>query len=431
VTTATITPGRPLQGRIAVPGDKSITHRAVILGSVARGETVVRGYLASEDCARTIAAFRAMGRPIEETAGQRPMLRIRGEGLSALREAGDVIDCGNSGTTIRLLAGLLAARPMFSVLTGDASLRRRPMLRVVDPLRTMGARITGREDGRYAPLAIAGRALKGTATRLPVASAQVKSALLLAGLAAEGRTTVTEPHPSRDHTERMLSAFGAPVTVEGPAVSIDGPSELVATEVDVPGDFSSAAFFIVAALIVPGSELVIEGVGVNPTRTGLLDALRAMGASIGLERFREVSGEPVADLVVRATPLRGATINGALVPRTIDEFPILCVAAALADGETVIDDAQELRVKESDRLTVMTEELGRLGVAIEERPAGLRIVGPQRINGGRGRSHGDHRAAMALAVAGLVAQDETTIEDVECVGTSFPGFFELLERFRR
>ncbi len=432
MTTAVVGPGRPLRGRIAVPGDKSITHRAVILGGIARGETVVLGYLASDDCLRTVAALRAMGCAIEETASDgRPALRIRGAGIDALREPADVLDCGNSGTSLRLLTGLLAGRPMFSVLTGDVSLRRRPMGRVVEPLRAMGAQIAGREDGRFAPLAIVGRRLKGAEARLPVASAQVKSALLLAGLSAEGRTSVTEPQRSRDHTERMLRAFGAAVDVQGPTVSLRGPQALTATDVDVPGDLSSAAFFIAAALLVPGSELRIERVGVNPTRTGFLDVLRAMGASVSVENAREASGEPVADVVVRSSALRGTVIKGELIPRTIDEFPILCVLAARAEGKTVIDEAQELRVKESDRIAVMAGELRRMGVSVDETPAGMRIVGPRTFVGAECDSHGDHRVAMALAVAALTATGSTTIRDVTCVGTSFPGFFELLERVRR
>ena len=432
MTTAVVGPGRPLHGRIAVPGDKSITHRAVILGGIARGETMVRGYLASDDCLRTVAALRAMGCAIEETQSDgRPALRLLGAGVDALREPGDVLDCGNSGTSLRLLTGLLAGRPMFSVLTGDASLRRRPMGRVVEPLRAMGAQIVGREDGRFAPLAIVGRRLKGAEARLPVASAQIKSALLLAGLSAEGRTSVTEPQRSRDHTERMLRAFGAAVDVRGPTVSLQGPQSLTAADVDVPGDLSSAAFFIAAALLAPGSELRIERVGVNPTRTGFLDVLRAMGASVSVENAREASGEPVADVIVRASALRGTVITGALIPRTIDEFPILCVLAARAEGETVIDEAQELRVKESDRIAVMAGELRRMGVSVDETPAGMRIAGPQAFVGAECDSHGDHRVAMALAVAALTARGQTTIRDVACVGTSFPGFFELLERVSR
>jgi 3-phosphoshikimate 1-carboxyvinyltransferase len=342
-----------------------------------------------------------------------------------------VIDCGNSGTSIRLLAGLVAGLPMCTILTGDATLRRRPMARVVEPLRAMGAMIVGREDGRLAPLAVVGRRLKAGDFRLPMASAQVKSAILLAGLGAEGRTAVYEPLASRDHTERLLRAFGVPVSTEGGAVAVTGPVGLTGTTVDVPGDISSAAFLIAAALLVPGSELEIGRVGVNPTRTGFLDILKSMGASVTISGAAEVSGEPTASLSVRTTRLRGATIKGSLVPRAIDEFPILCVLAAFAEGETIIDDAGELRVKESDRIHVMAEELGKMGIRIEERPAGMRIVGPQRATGARCASHGDHRVAMALAVAALRATGPTTIDDVECVGTSFPGFFELLERVRR
>ncbi|HET8760140.1 MAG TPA: 3-phosphoshikimate 1-carboxyvinyltransferase, partial [Nitrospiria bacterium] len=388
-------------------------------------------YLPADDCLRTVAAMRALGRVIDTVeSDDRPALRIAA-GTGALREAEDVIDCGNSGTSIRLLTGLVAGLPMCTVLTGDASLRRRPMARVVEPLREMGAMIVGRDDGRLAPLAVAGRRLKAGEFRLPVASAQVKSAILLAGLGAEGRTAVSEPSASRDHTERMLREFGVPVATDGGAVSVTGPVNLTGTTVDVPGDISSAAFLIAAALLVPGSELEIGRVGVNPTRTGFLDILASMGAAVKLGNAREVSGEPTASLTVRTAPLRGATIKGQLVPRAIDEFPILCVLAAFANGETIVDDAGELRVKESDRIRVMAEELGKLGITVEERPAGMRIVGPQRATGGRCSSHGDHRVAMALAVAALRATGPTTIDDVECVGTSFPGFFELLDRVRR
>jgi len=305
------------------------------------------------------------------------------------------------------------------------------MGRLVEPLRAMGAHIVGRDEGRLAPLAVAGRDIKGIDVRLPVASAQVKSALLLAGLAAEGRTCVTEPSPSRDHTERMLHTFGAPVRVQGTTVSVEGPASLAAAELDVPGDFSSAAFLIAASLVTPGSEFMIGRVGVNPTRTGFLDIVKRMGASITVEDAREVSGEPVASLVVRTSALRGTMVKGDLVPRAIDEFPVLCVLAAFAQGDTIIDDAAELRVKESDRIHVMAEELGKMGIKVEERPAGMRIQGPQRATGARCSSHGDHRVAMALAVAALRASGPTTIDDVECVGTSFPGFFELLDRVRR
>jgi 3-phosphoshikimate 1-carboxyvinyltransferase len=427
---AVVKPGGALQGRIEVPGDKSITHRAIMLGGLARGETLIRGYLPADDCLRTVAAMRALGRVIDTVeSDDRQALRIAA-GTGTLREPEDVIDCGNSGTSIRLLTGLVAGLPMCTVLTGDASLRRRPMARVVEPLRAMGAMIVGREEGRLAPLAVVGRRLKAGDFRLPMASAQVKSAILLAGLGAEGRTAVYEPSPSRDHTERLLRAFGVPVATEGVAVAVTGPVSLTGTTVDVPGDISSAAFLIAAALLVPGSELEIGRVGVNPTRTGFLDILKSMGASVTISGAGEVSGEPTASLSVRTTRLRGATIKGSLVPRAIDEFPVLCVLAAFAEGETIIEDAGELRVKESDRIHVMAEELGKMGIRVEERPAGMRIVGPQRATGARCASHGDHRVAMALAVAALRATGPTTIDDVECVGTSFPGFFELLERVR-
>jgi len=418
---------RGVRGANTVPGDKSITHRAIILGSLARGTTVVNGFLPSEDCLNTVSAFRSMGIPIEETQPAGGQLRIDGKGLRGLSEPASVLDLGNSGTGLRLLTGVLAGQDFFSVLTGDESLRRRPMRRVVDPLRRMGAEINGREGGNLAPLAVQGRRLKGIAYALPVASAQVKSALLLAGLLAEGRTVLTEPLPSRDHTERMFRGLEIPIETKGLEVSLHSPSEFQGREIDVPGDFSSAAFFIVAATIVKDSELVIRQVGVNPSRTGLLDLLSEMGAEIRLENRRELNHEPVADLVVRSRPLKGIAIHSDTVPKTIDEFPILCVAAAVAEGETVVRGAEELRVKESDRIQAIVRELSKLGVELRELPDGLVIRGGRKLSGARCLSGGDHRIAMSLAVAGLVAEGETVVEGAEWIETSFPGFQSLLK----
>jgi 3-phosphoshikimate 1-carboxyvinyltransferase len=413
--------GGALKGTVRVPGDKSITHRAVTLGGVARGTTTVHGPLEAADCAATLAAFRRMGVTVD---GGDP-LSLTSPGWAALTEPDDVIDCGNSGTTARLLTGLLAGLPFFSVLTGDDSLRRRPMARVTEPLARMGARIAGRDGGRLLPLAIDGHRLTGAAHTTPVASAQIKSALLLAGLTAEGDTTVTEPAPSRDHTERMLPAFGAAVGREGLSVTIRGGQALTATEVRVPADLSSAAFLIVAATLVPGSEVVLPGVGVNPTRTGVLEVLADMGADIERRDEREEGGEPVADLVVRHAPLRGVEIGPERVPRTIDEFPILFAAAARAEGRTTVRGAEELRVKESDRLAAMARELSRVGVRVEERPDGLVIHGPANVQGTVCEAYGDHRMAMSMAVLGLVAEGDMAVEAAP-VATSFPGFADAL-----
>jgi 3-phosphoshikimate 1-carboxyvinyltransferase len=420
-----VTKSGGLKGVISVPGDKSISHRAVILGSIAGGTTTVRGFLPAEDCLRTAAVFRMMGVAIEQRGDA---LRIEGRGLRGLAEPSDVLDLGNSGTGMRLLTGLMAGQSFFSVVTGDETLRRRPMRRVVDPLRQMGAVIAGRNGGEFAPLAVTGRPLKGIRYDLPVASAQVKSALLLAGLTAEGPTRLTEPSASRDHTERMLLAFGADLRVEGTTVTVHPAESLKSRDLEIPGDPSSAAFFVVAALIVPGSELTIRSVGVNPTRTGFIDVLHQMGADLRLENRREIGGEPAADLVVRSGPLKGVAVDPALVPRAIDEFPVLAVAAAFAEGETLIRGAEELRVKESDRIAVMAAELRKLGARVEELPDGLRITGGAPLAGAVCESRGDHRVAMAMAVAGLAASGETLIEDAACIETSFPGFESLLRK---
>ncbi len=421
----TVTPAKRLAGEITVPGDKSISHRSLILGSLANGETVVRGLLRGEDNMATLHAFQLMGVPISDDG---ETVRISGQGLRGLKEPTDVVDCGNSGTSIRLLTGLLAAQSFFSVLTGDQYLRRRPMKRVVGPLAKMGAIIHGRDGGEKAPLAILGRQLTGMHYESPIASAQVKSALLLAGLYADGETTVTEPHVSRDHSERMFAHFGADLQVIPGGVTIRGGRELTGGEIVVPGDISSAAFFLVAGLIVPGSELLIRNVGVNPTRTGIIDILQAMGGDIQLLDQRMVSGEPVADLLVRASTLKGIEIGGDVVPRAIDEFPVISVAAACAAGETVIRDAHELRVKESDRIAAMAANLRLAGVAVEETEDGMIVQGGGQINGCQADSKGDHRIAMAMLVAGLVAGGPIAVNDTACIATSFPTFIPLLEQ---
>lgn len=427
--TRTVTPARGLQGEIRVPGDKSISHRAIMLGSLASGTTVVKGFLHGEDNLATLRAFQSMGIEIDNQPDG--TLRIEGKGLHGLSEPTDVLDCGNSGTSIRLLSGLLAGQRFFSVLTGDRYLRKRPMRRVVGPLATMGAQIWGRGGGELAPLAIQGASLKAAEYVSPIASAQVKSALLLAGLYAEGVTTVREPHLSRDHSERMLRCFGADVRSFPGGVSIVGGAKMEGREVLVPGDVSSAAFFLVAALITPGADLLIRNVGMNPTRSGIVDILQAMGGQIDLVDPREHSGEPVADLHVRYSSLRGIDIGGELVPRAIDEFPVISVAAACAEGTTTISDARELRVKETDRIAAMTAELTRLGADVEAREDGMVIHGGASLRGGSVSSHGDHRIAMSLAVAALVASAEVTIDDTACTATSFPDFWDLLGAIRR
>jgi 3-phosphoshikimate 1-carboxyvinyltransferase len=411
-------------GALRVPGDKSISHRALLLGAMAHGTTEIHGLLQGEDCRATLAALRALGVEVVEQTDA--TVRVRGHGPEAMREPESILDAGNSGTTLRLLAGLLAGRPFCSLLTGDESLRRRPMRRIVDPLRAMGATLIGRAQGGFPPLAIHGGGLRGIAWSSPVASAQVKSAILLAGLQAEGDTSVTEPVVSRDHTERMLSAFGLRPQRDGTTVTVPGGSRLTATDLAVPGDLSSAAFLLVGAAARDGGEICIQDVGVNPTRTGLLDVLKRMGAEVRRERLRLAAGEPVADLVVCGRRLRGVRVGADLIPRLLDEVPALAVAAALADGETVITGAGELRVKEVDRLAAVAEELGRMGVVISPTQDGLRIQGGAKLQGAVVSSRGDHRMAMSLAVAALFAEGETVIRDVACVDTSFPGFARLL-----
>jgi 3-phosphoshikimate 1-carboxyvinyltransferase len=399
-----------------------------MLGALAEGETVIQGLLPGEDPMSTARCLRALGAEITEINSTE--VRVRGTGLGQLKEASDFLDAGNSGTTLRLMMGILASQPgLFSTLTGDASLRSRPMGRVSTPLGQMGAQIWGRQGGKYAPLAIQGQSLKPFHYHSPIASAQVKSAVLLAGLLTPGQTLVTEPARSRDHSERMLRAFGAKIyTDESLTVAVEGPTRLVGQTVIVPGDISSAAFWLVAASIVPDSELLLENVGINPTRTGILEVLQAMGADIEQLNPREQAGEPVADLRVRSAPLRGTTIGGSLIPRLVDEIPVLAVAALAAEGKTIIRDAEELRVKESDRLAVMAQELRTLGAQIQEHPDGLEIQGPQPLTGALVRPHTDHRVAMSLAVAALLARGETTLEDPECARVSYPDFWTTLRQ---
>lgn len=420
-----VIPAGPLKGELTVPGDKSVTHRAIILGSLADGITEISGALRSDDCRRTAKALAAMGAGVEELGDDQ--LRIRGCGPRGLKEPEEVLDVGNSGTTMRLLAGVLAAQPFFSVLTGDQYLRKRPMARVAAPLRLMGAAILGRAGGNLPPLAIQGARLKAIDYVSPIASAQIKSAILLAGLFAEGETMVTEPSLSRDHTERMFEAVGVPIRRSGLSVRVQGVMKIPAFRVQVPSDFSAAAFFLVAALIIPGSELLLRGVGINPTRSGLLDALTSMGAAIELSQRRVISGEPVADLFVRSQALHGTEVSGALIPRMLDEIPAFAVAAAVAKGTTIIRDAAELRVKEVDRLAALAKELRRFGVQIEEQPDGLLLRGSTPLSGCDCDSWGDHRMAMALAVAGLAARGRTSISDPLCVSSSFPDFWARLE----
>jgi 3-phosphoshikimate 1-carboxyvinyltransferase len=416
---------RPLRGELTVPGDKSIGHRAVIFASVAEGESRVFNLSGGEDNLRTVQAFRDLGVRIWNEG---EVLGIVGKGWDGLRQPGDVIDCGNSGTTMRLLSGVLAGRPFVSILDGDASLRERPMRRIIDPLGRMGAHIVSDHGRGVAPLEIRGGRLQGIVYVSPVASAQVKSAVLLAGLQAEGLTVVKEPQESRDHTEIMARSFGAEMKLECRSVSVKGPQRLSARDMHVPGDLSSAAFFLIAAASIAGSDLLIRGVGCNPTRSGVIDILERMGASIELERKRGETGEPVADLRVRGGGLRGVEIGPEMVARTIDEYPILSVAAALAEGATTVSGAEELRHKESDRIAAMTKELRKLGVQVEEREDGMKIEGRGRLEGAQVNTYGDHRVAMALAVAGLSADGGVEIDDSDCVDISFPGFFELLQR---
>jgi 3-phosphoshikimate 1-carboxyvinyltransferase len=422
-----VNPGGSLKGEARVPGDKSISHRSIMLGSLADGVTHVKGFLEAEDALATLQAFRDMGVKIEGPVNGE--LTIHGVGKHGLKAPEKELYLGNSGTSMRLLSGLLAGQAFDTVLTGDKSLSGRPMKRVTEPLKTMGAEIGTTEKGT-APLYISGKAgqLKGIDYTMPMASAQVKSCLLLAGMYAQGETSVTEPAPTRDHTERMLSGFNYPVKKEGNTVTINADGKLTASDIDVPSDISSAAFFLVGASIAPGSDLLLKHVGINPTRTGVIDILKLMGANIEVLNERIVGGEPVADLHVTHSRLKGIDIPEELVPLAIDEFPVLFVAAACAEGQTRLTGAEELRVKESDRIQVMADGLKILGVNAEPTPDGMVIQGGNPIGGGTVESHGDHRIAMAFSIAGLRANAPITILDCLNVNTSFPEFKDLVKR---
>ena len=425
--------GGSLRGRVRVPGDKSISHRALLFGAIAEGTTRIEGLLPAEDPLSTAACLRAMGVEVSPIrAGE--VVSVQGVGLDGFQEPADVLDCGNSGTTMRLMLGLLAGRVgRHFVLSGDSSLRGRPMRRVGAPLAQMGAVIHGRKDGNFAPLAVLGQSLRGTTIHTPVASAQVKSALLLAALTAEGPTTVIEPVQSRDHSERMLRAFGAKLEVGGPgltAVTVSPGASLRGQSVVVPGDISSAAFWLVAGAITPGAELTVENVGLNPSRTGILEVLEQMGARLTVLNQRDVAGEPVGDLQVSHGPLQPFTIGAELIPRLVDEIPVLAVAACCAEGVSRVTGAEELRVKETDRLAVMARQLGAMGARIQEFDDGMAISGVTALHGASVDSETDHRVAMSLAVAAGIATGTTSLHRAEAAAVSYPNFWDDLERLR-
>ncbi len=415
----------PLRGELTVPGDKSISHRAVMFGSISEGLTEITDFLQGADCLSTISCFRKMGIEIENT-GER--ILVHGRGLHGLTAPSETLDAGNSGTTTRLISGILAGQNFSSRLTGDASIQSRPMNRIIHPLREMGAQISSENENGCAPLLIRGTSLHGIDYRSPVASAQVKSCILLAGLYADRETSVTEPALSRDHTERMLKSFGARVKRTGLTAQIFPESRLIGQKIQVPGDISSAAYFLAAALLVPGSEILLKNVGINPTRDGILQVIKKMGGDLQILNQRTISGEPVADLLVRHSSLNGTVIEGDLIPTLIDEIPILAVLASFAEGTTVIRNAEELKVKESDRLSIMVEGLLAMGAEVTGTDDGMIIRGGKPLRGTRIDSHKDHRIAMSFAVAGLAADGVTAIPDSGCVAISYPGFYEDLQK---
>lgn len=409
-----------LQGQITIPGDKSISHRSIMFGAIAQGKTTVSNFLTGDDCLSTIACFRKLGVQIELDEEK---VVVYGQGLDGLVEPKEILDVGNSGTTIRLMLGILAGRPFFSTLIGDESIGKRPMTRVTKPLRSLGADIDGRNGGEYTPISVRGGNLEAMEYQLPVASAQVKSSILLAGLQANGKTKVMEPSKTRDHTERMIKHFGGEVEVDGLSITVQGGQALTGTDVHVPGDISSAAFFLVASAIVPNSEVTLKNVGLNPTRTGILDVLEAMGANFEIVNEEPDSFEPVGDIVIRSSSLKGITIGGDTIPRLIDEIPVIALLATQAEGTTVIKDAEELKVKETNRIDTVVNELKKLGANIEATDDGMIIHGKTSLIGGTVNSHGDHRIGMMLAIAALICKEETILENQEAISVSYPNFF--------
>ncbi len=409
-----------LKGTIQVPGDKSISHRSIMFGAIAKGKTTVSGFLLGEDCLSTIECFRKLGVEIDVDGTN---VTINSTGIDAWEEPKEVLYTGNSGTTTRLMLGILAGTNLHTVMTGDASIGKRPMRRVADPLRLMGANISGRANGQFTPLAIQGTQLKAIDYSMPVASAQVKSAILFAGIRAEGTTTVRENEVSRDHTERMLKQFGGKLTVENGVITIDGGQQLNGTHVDVPGDISSAAFFLVAGAIVPNSEITLKNVGVNPTRSGILEVFEKMGAKMTVEVEDQHAAEPTATIKIRTSQLEATTIEGDIIPRLIDEIPILALLATQANGKTVIRNAEELKVKETDRIEAVVTELKKLGANIEATDDGMIIEGPTKLHGAHLNSYGDHRIGMMAAVAALITDSSIELDDAECIAVSYPTFF--------
>lgn len=417
-----------LVGEVTIPGDKSISHRSVMFGSIAHGETRVTNFLPGDDCLSTISCFRKLGVTIEESNDE---LRIYGNGFDGLTEPSEVLDVGNSGTTIRLLMGILSGRPFFSSLVGDASIGKRPMTRVTVPLTQMGAKLDGRKNGDFTPISIRGGQLQPIQYELPVASAQVKSALILAGLQAYGVSTIIEPAETRDHTERMIRQFGGEITKDNHTIQVKGGQKLTASTIHVPGDISSAAFFLVAGAIIPESEIILKNVGLNPTRTGIIEVMQKMGANLEIVQDGTNDFEPAGDLIIKTSNLKGTVVEGSLIPRLIDEIPIIALLATQAEGTTIIKDAEELKVKETNRIDTVVRELGKLGAVIEATEDGMIIQGKSRLTGGRVSSHGDHRIGMMLAIAALLCGDEVNLEQSEAISVSYPNFFTHLNSLIR
>jgi 3-phosphoshikimate 1-carboxyvinyltransferase len=417
-----------LKGVIEIPGDKSISHRSVMFGSIANGVTRVTNFLPGDDCLSTISCFRKLGVVIEENENE---ITIYGNGFDGLKEPNDLLDVGNSGTTIRLLLGILAGRPFHSSLIGDHSIGKRPMTRVTEPLKTMGAKIDGRKNGEFTPLSMRGGSLNPIHYQMPVASAQVKSALILAGLQAEGETTIIEKAESRDHTERMIRKFGGEIQKDNRTITVKGGQKLIASDILVPGDISSAAFFLVAGAIVPDSEIVLKNVGLNPTRTGIIEIMKKMGANLEIHQNVADAFEPVGDLTIKTSSLKGTVIEGDVIPRLIDEIPIIALLATQAEGKTIIKDASELKVKETNRIDTVVQELTKLGASIEATEDGMIIQGGTALKGGTVSSHGDHRIGMMLAIASLLCKDEVQLENPEAISVSYPNFFSHLNSLKK